>query len=88
MVSVFLWCLFSLFTLKTKRKRGYGEKILKYGIKQIKTKQAKLLISGIEPTNIESIKLHEKVGFRNSDKMWNELADGFPENHMGFIMEF
>ena len=37
-----LWCLFSLFTLKTKRKRGYGEKILKYGIKQIKTKQAKL----------------------------------------------
>ena len=83
-----LWSLFSLFTLKTKRKRGYGEKILKYGIKQIKTKQAKLLISGIEPTNIESIKLHEKVGFRNSGKMWNKLADGFPENHMGFIMEF
>ena len=74
MVSVFLGCLFSLFTLKTKRKRGYGEKILKYGIKQIKNKQAKLLISGIEPTNIESIKLHEKVGFRNSGKMWNELA--------------
>lgn len=46
------------------------------------------MISGIEPTNIESIKLHEKVGFRNSGKMWNELADGFPENHMGFIMEF
>lgn len=83
-----LWCLFSLFTLKSKRKMGYGEKMLKYGIEQVKNKQAKLLISGIEADNIESIKIHEKVGFKNSGKMWDELAAGFPENHIGFIIEF
>lgn len=83
-----LWCLFSLFTLKSKRRMGYGEQILKYGIEQVKNKQAKLLISGIEADNIESIKLHENVGFKNSGKMWDELADGFPENHIGFIIEF
>lgn len=83
-----LWCLFSLFTLKSKRKMGYGEKMLKYGIEQVKNKQAKLLISGIEADNIESIKIHEKVGFKNSGKMWDELAVGFPENHIGFIIEF
>ena len=26
-----LWCLFSIFTLKNYRKKGYGKKILKYG---------------------------------------------------------
>ncbi len=83
-----LWCLFSLFTLKSKRKMGYGEKMLKYGIEQVKNKQAKLLISGIEADNIESIKIHEKVGFKNSGKMWDELAAGFPGNHIGFIIEF
>lgn len=83
-----LWCLFSLFTLKTKRKMGYGEQMLRYGVEQIKSRKAKLLISGIESTNIESIKVHEKVGFKNSGKMWDELADGFPENHLGYIIEF
>lgn len=83
-----LWCLFSLFTLKTKRKMGYGEQMLRYGVEQIKKRDAKLLISGIESTNIESIKVHEKVRFKNSGKMWDELADGFPENHLGYIIEF
>lgn len=83
-----LWCLFSLFTLKSKRKMGYGEQMLRYGVEQVKNKQAKLLISGIESDNIESIKLHEKVGFKNSGKKWDELADGFPENHIGYIIEF
>lgn len=83
-----LWCLFSLFTLKSKRKMGYGEQILKYGVEQVKNKQAKLLISGIEADNTESIKLHEKVGFKNSGKMWDELAAGFPKNYIGFIIKF
>lgn len=83
-----LWCLFSLFTLKSKRKMGYGEQLLNFGVKQVKNKGAKFLISGIELTNVESIKLHEKVGFKNSGKMWHELADGFPENHIGYIIEF
>lgn len=83
-----LWCLFTLFTLKSKRKMGYGEQILKYGIQQVKKRGSKALISGIESTNIESIKLHEKVGFKNSGKNWNELANGFPEKHIGYIIEF
>lgn len=83
-----LWCLFSLFALKSKRKMGYGEQMLKYGVEQVKNKQAKLLISGIESDNIGSIKLHEKVGFKNSGKMWDELADGFPKNQVGYIIEF
>ena len=82
------WCLFSLFTLKSERKKGYGEQILRYGINEVKKKNAKLLISGIEKGNKESIRLHEKVGFTFSGKMWDELADGFPENHLGYIIEF
>ena len=83
-----LWCLFSLFTLKSERKKGYGEQILRYGINEVKKKNAKLLISGIEKGNKESIRLHEKVGFTFSGKMWNELACGFPENYLGYIIEF
>lgn len=81
-----LWCLFSLFTQKEKRKKGYGEKMLKFGIDQVKKKEAKMLISGIKEDNIESIKLHKKVGFKNSGKTWNQLAEGFPEGHIGFII--
>ena len=82
------WCLFSLFTLKSERNKGYGENMLRYGVNEIKNLGAKLLISGIEKENVESIKLHEKVGFINSGKMWDELASGFPENHLGYIIEF
>jgi len=83
-----LWCLFSLFTLKSKRNLGYGQEILKYGINQVKNRGAKGLISGIEPTNLQSIRLHEKLGFKNSGKMWNEIAEGFPENHIAYILKF
>lgn len=82
-----LWCLFSLFTLNSKRNMGYGKEILKFGIEEVKKRGAKLLISGIEHTNIKSIKLHEEVGFRNSGKTWDELACGFPKNYIGYIME-
>ena len=81
------WCLFSLFTLKSKRKMGYAEKILKYGIKQIKNKNAKLLISGIKPTNIESIRIHEKVGFRNSGKKWSEFGNGFSDDYIVYFIK-
>ena len=83
-----LWCLFSLFTLKSERRKGYAEKILKYGIERVKEKKAKLLISGIKEENKESILLHEKVGFKYSGKYWDEIAEGFPENHLAFIYEF
>ena len=83
-----LWCLFSVFTLKSQRKKGYGKKILEYGIEQVKNKKAKILISGIEQDNQASIELHKKVGFTYSLKSWDELAEGFPKNHLGFIIKF
>ena len=83
-----LWCLFSVFTLKSERRKGYAEDILKFGVNEVKKRKAKYLLSGIEPDNLSSIKLHEKVGFKYSGKMWNELADGFQENHLGYIYEF
>lgn len=83
-----LWCLFSVFTLKSQRRKGYAEDILNFGINEIKKKKAKYLLSGIEAENIPSIKLHEKVGFKYTGKMWNELAKGFPEKHLGYIYEF
>lgn len=82
------WCLFSLFTLKNYRRKGHGEDILKYGIKEIEKLGAEILISGIEKENLESIKLHEKVGFKYSGKSWDELAPGFPKNHLGYILDF
>lgn len=83
-----LWCLFSVFTLKSERRKGYAENILKFGIDEVKKRKAKYLLSGIEADNLSSIKLHEKLGFKYSGKMWDELADGFPENHLGYIYEF
>lgn len=83
-----LWCLFSVFTLKSERRKGYAEDILKFGVDEVKKRKAKYLLSGIEADNLSSIKLHEKVGFKYSGKMWDELADGFPENHLGYIYEF
>lgn len=80
-----LWCL---FTKDSYRKQGYGEKVLKFGIDELKKRNATLLISGIEKDNIPSIALHEKIGFVYSGKSWNELADGFPSNHLGFIYNF
>ena len=82
------WCLFTLFTNKKMRRKGYGEKILIYAISQFQKYKCNKLISGIEKENIASIKLHEKVGFKYVNCNWDELGDGFPENHLGFIYNF
>lgn len=37
--------------------------------------------------NTSSIKLHEKVGFKYANCNWDELAEGFPENHLGYIYD-
>lgn len=79
------WCLFSLFTNKECRKNGYAEKILKLAIEEIKKSDYSKIIVGIEKDNIPSIKLHEKVGFKYANCNWDDLAKGFPENHLGYI---
>ena len=79
------WCLFSLFTNQKFRRLGYGKKIITYAINLLKNYKCSKLISGIEAENIPSIKLHELVGFKFANCDWNKLADGFPENHLGYI---
>ena len=79
------WCLFTTFTNKKYRCKGYAGKVLKYGLNYLKRYQYNKLICGIENTNIASIKLHEKNGFVYSGYDWDELAPGFPKNHLGFI---
>ena len=73
------------FTNKKYRCKGYAGKVLKYGLNHLKRYQYNKLICGIENTNIASIKLHEKNGFVYSGYNWDELAPGFPKNHLGFI---
>ena len=82
------WCFFSLFTQKDYRRNGYGEKMIKYALKYVKKYDCSKVISGIESDNIASIELHKKVGFKYANCNWNELADGFPKNHLGFIYNF
>lgn len=79
------WCICSLFTNKEYRGKGLGYKVLKYIIEQIKKYNPNKIVSGIEKDNISSIKLHEKIGFKNSGLNWNEIEEGFPDNHLGFI---
>ena len=83
-----LWCLFNLFTLKFERRKGCAEDILKFGVNEVKKKNAKYLLFGIEPEDISSIKLHENADFKYSRKMWDEIAEGFSKRHLGFIYEF
>ena len=45
------------------------------------------IVSGIENDNVSSIKIHESVGFINSGMMWNEIEEGFPSDHMGFVIK-
>ena len=80
-----LWCLFSLFTLKSERGKGHAKDILIFGINELKKRQAKHLLSGIEENNLISIKLHEKVGFQYTGKMWNDFGDGFPDDYLVYI---
>ena len=79
------WCLFSVFTKKDKRRKGYAEQIIKEGIKIVKQHQGKRIVAGIEYDNISSQKLHEKINFKYEGMEWEEIDDGFPENHMGYI---
>lgn len=81
------WCLFSVFTLKSERKKGLAEEIIHIGLDELKKCKCQKLIAGIEEENIPSIKLHEKIGFKFSGKSWNQIAEGFPSNHLGFIYE-
>ena len=57
-------------------------------LSKLKKYKCTKLISGIEGENIPSIKLHEKVGFKYANCNWDELASGFPENHLGYIYNF
>lgn len=79
------FCIFALFTKKEYRNQGLGYKILKHIIEEIKKYSPNKIISGIEEDNVSSIKVHEKIEFINSHLKWNEIEDGFPENHIGYI---
>ena len=81
------WCIFTLFTEKNSRRKGYGEKTLFYGLKELKIYDCNILISGIEKENNASISLHEKLGFKYAGCNWDEFADGFPENHLCYIYD-
>ena len=58
---------------------------MRFSILKLKDYKCSKLISGIEEDNLPSIKLHEKLGFKYSGYAWNEIAEGFPENHLGYI---
>lgn len=79
------WCICSLFINKEYRGQGLGYKTLKYIIEEIKKYNPNKIVSGIEQDNISSIRVHEKIGFINSGMMWNEIEEGFPEDHLGFV---
>lgn len=79
------WCFFSLFTKKDYRRNGYAEQMMKYALDYVKKYECSKIISGIESDNVASIDLHKKVGFKYANCNWNELADGFPENHLGYF---
>lgn len=81
------WCLFSLYTKKEYRKKGYAENILKQAITQTTKYNSKKIIVGIKKENIASIKLHEKIGFKYANCNWDQLEQGFPINHLGYYYE-
>ncbi len=79
------WSLFSIYTKKEYRNRGLAFNLVNEGLDKVRMLGGNRVISGIEEINSESIKLHEKLGFLDSKMMWNEIDDGFPENHKAFI---
>ena len=79
------WCLFSVFTKKEKRKKGYAKDIIKEGIKIVKENNGNRIIAGIEYDNIPSQQLHKKLGFKYDELDWDEIDDGFPEKHKAYI---
>ena len=82
------WCLFSVFTLKEKRKLGLAKDIIESGLKIVQEKGGKRVIAGIEYDNIPSQKLHMSLNFKYNGLDWNQIDDGFPENHKAFIFDF
>ncbi len=82
------WCVFSLFTKIGYRGQNLGTSTLKYIIEKVLEYNPSKIISGIERNNEDSIKLHEKIGFHYANCDWNELAAGFPKNHLGFEYKF
>lgn len=79
------WSLFSIYTKKEYRNKGIAFNLINEGLNKVKELGGNKVVSGIEKINAESIKLHEKLGFIDSGKMWDEIDDGFPNNHKAFI---
>ena len=80
--------LFLLYLQKKDyRGKGLGYRTLKFIVEEIKKNNPNKIVSGIEKENDSSIKLHESVGFINSGMMWNEIEEGFPDAHLGFIIK-
>jgi L-amino acid N-acyltransferase YncA len=56
----------SVYVHKDHRKKGIGTKLLKEIIRVANEKEYATLVAGIDSTNEESIKLHERLGFTYS----------------------
>ena len=78
------WCLFSVFTKKSERKKSLGKIIIREGIKEVIKEEGTLIVAGIKEINTASRKLHSSMGFTYEGKNWDEVADGFPEDHLAY----
>ena len=81
------WAVLALFNKKDYRGKGLGYRTLKFIVEEIKKNNPNKIVSGIEKKNDSSIKLHESVGFIKSGMMWNKIEEGFPDDHLGFIIK-
>ena len=79
------WALFSIYVKKEYRNKGIAFNLINEGLKKVRKLNGNRIVSGIDENNFQSINLHKKLGFIDSGKMWNEIDDGFPENHKAFI---
>ena len=79
------WCEFTLFVNKNYRNKNYAQMVFLRGLEELRKYSCNKLICGIEKDNISSIKFHEKNNFKYAGCQWNELEEGFPDNHLGFI---
>lgn len=81
------WCLCALFIRKEYRGEGLGKKIVEKVFEEMKKYNYSKIIIGIEEDNIVSRKLFLNKGFIYANKNWDELAEGFPKNHLGYYYE-
>ena len=79
------WALFSIYVKKEYRNKGIAFNLINEGLKKVRKLNGNRIVSGIDENNFQSINFHKKLGFIDSGKMWNEIDDGFPENHKAFI---